>query len=36
LPDPIKSAEEAAAKLEEVADLPISVIRELRSLEEKK
>ncbi|ALB45985.1 N-6 DNA methylase [Clostridium beijerinckii] len=33
LPDPIESAEEAVAKLEEATDLLMSVIKELRSLE---
>lgn len=33
LPDPIESAEEAVAKLEEATDLLMSVIRELRLLE---
>lgn len=33
LPDPIESAEEAVAKLEEAADLLMSVIKELRALE---
>lgn len=33
LPDPIESAEEAVAKLEEAKDLLMSVIKELRSLE---
>ncbi len=33
LPDPIESAEEAVAKLEEATDLLMSVIKELRALE---
>lgn len=33
LPDPIESAEDAVAKLEEATDLLMSVIKELRSLE---
>lgn len=33
LPDPIESAEEAVAKLEEATDLLMSVIKELRTLE---
>jgi type I restriction enzyme M protein len=33
LPDPIESAEEAVANLEEAVDLLMSVIRELKSLE---
>lgn len=33
LPDPIESAEEAVAKLEEATDLLISVIKELKALE---
>ena len=33
LPDPAESAEEAAANLEEAVDLPMSVVKELRSLE---
>ncbi|WP_099192160.1 class I SAM-dependent DNA methyltransferase [Tepidibacter mesophilus] len=33
LPDPIESAEEAVAKLEEATDLLLSIIKELKSLE---
>jgi type I restriction enzyme M protein len=33
LPNPIESAEEAVAKLEEATDLLMSVIKELRALE---
>lgn len=36
LPDPIESAEDAVAKLEEATDLLMSVIKELRHLEEGK
>ena len=33
LPDPVESAEEAAANLEEAVDLLMSVVKELRALE---
>ena len=35
LPDPADSSEEAAANLEEAVDLLMSVVKELRALEER-